>query len=190
MLPREEYANILNEADCFEAATKTGMGNINLRSDYKPAKYYVYALANPDTGKVFYVGKGIRVRWSVHEIQSRAFAHINAKVQITINDIERNGKRCLAICVKDGLTEQQAFSLEAYLISTVENLCNGAKGRATKAEQEFNMFKNWPRVTMRHLYMSDGRKTWLHQQVKDCLRIKREGLVKWGREVAAERSVA
>lgn len=185
---REEYAKCLNELDCFEAA-KLGMGYSNLRA-VKPEKFYVYALAYPDTGKVFYVGKGKGARWRSHECDSRNLTHINDRVQDAINSVERSGALCTAICVRDGLTENQAFNLEAYLISSVDGLFNGAKGRMTPTEKEYACFKRWPRVTRLHLYMPDGRKTWLHKECKNVLRIKRKGLVEWGRAVAAERLAA
>lgn len=189
MLPREVYAKWLNDSDCFEAAENSGLGSVNIRA-IKPSKYYVYALAYPDTGKVFYIGKGVKDRWRFHEMRSRIFQHENARVQDAINRIEADGKLCIAICVKDGLSEDEAYNLERYLIEAVDGTFNGAKGRMTEAEKNFSLYRVFPRVTRLHLYMPDGRKTWLHDHVKAVMRVKREGLVEWGRKAKAERAAA
>lgn len=77
--------------------------------------YYVYLLRDPETHEVFYVGKGIG---------NRIFAHINAanadplqtpKLE-RIRAIHARGQEVLHTIQRHGLTEKEAFEVEAALI--------------------------------------------------------------------------
>ncbi len=80
--------------------------------------YYVYLLIDPRTDKVFYVGKGTG---------NRIFAHVNDALSSpletdkldTIRSIHSEGKQVIHKIVRHGLTEHEAFEVEASLIDFI-----------------------------------------------------------------------
>lgn len=82
-------------------------------------KYYVYMLLDPTDNKPFYVGKGI---------DNRVFNHLacaltdtdtsNAKYD-KIREIIQSGQTVKHIIVRHGLSESEAFQIEASLIDTL-----------------------------------------------------------------------
>ncbi|MGN0594444.1 MAG: LEM-3-like GIY-YIG domain-containing protein [Hominimerdicola sp.] len=105
-------------------------------------KYYVYRLIDPRTGQTFYVGKGKG---------NRIFAHINdalknyegesyvdskeddvsSKIQ-QIRDIRNSGLEVIHIIQRYGLTEKEAFEVEAALIDCYAGLTNIQGGYAVE----------------------------------------------------------
>lgn len=86
--------------------------------------YYVYALIDPRSNDVFYIGKGTGNRVFSHEAESeKASLTEKAKIQ-KIKDIEKSGLFVKRIMVNWGLTEQEAFAAEASLIN-LYNLISG-----------------------------------------------------------------
>lgn len=91
--------------------------------------YYVYLLLEPETGQVFYVGKGK---------DNRIFAHINAALQDEtpsdkldkIRAIRASSLEVNHIVHRHGLTEKEAFEVEAALIDLVglSGLTNQVQG--------------------------------------------------------------
>ena len=79
--------------------------------------YYVYALVDPRTDKVFYIGKGIGDRVFNHEIESNNSPD-SEKIKLqTISSIEKAGLNVKRVIVNWGLTESEAFAAEASLIN-------------------------------------------------------------------------
>ena len=80
--------------------------------------YYVYLLIDPENDQVFYIGKGTG---------NRIFAHINAAItDETPNDrldkiraIHAKGLKVKHIVHRHGLTEKEAFEVEAALIDFI-----------------------------------------------------------------------
>ena len=91
--------------------------------------YYVYFLIDPETQQVFYVGKGIG---------NRVFAHANAAITNAlpgekldrIRAITSRGLAVEHIIHRHGLTEKEAFEIEAALIDYlgIDNLTNQVQG--------------------------------------------------------------
>lgn len=85
---------------------------------------YVYALIDPRTNKVFYIGKGSGNRVFNHEIESGKSPDSEKLKLQTINDIEANGGKVKRIILNWGLTESQAFAAEAALINLLNYTSN------------------------------------------------------------------
>lgn len=105
-------------------------------------QYYVYRLIDPRNGQTFYVGKGKG---------NRVFAHVNdalksfdgesfldenedetsAKIQ-TIKEIKKSGLEVIHIIQRYGLTEKEAFEVEAALIDCYGELTNIQNGHASE----------------------------------------------------------
>lgn len=91
--------------------------------------YYVYLLIDPESNQVFYVGKGVG---------NRIFAHINAALKEEtpgdkldkIRAIRSNGLEVTHIVHRHGLTEKEAFEVEAALIDFIglSGLTNQVQG--------------------------------------------------------------
>jgi hypothetical protein len=90
--------------------------------------YYVYLLIDPETDNVFYVGKGVG---------NRVFAHLNAISSPVESDkldkirsIQSKGLQVRHIIHRHGLTEKEAFEVEASLIDFIgiKNLTNSVQG--------------------------------------------------------------
>jgi hypothetical protein len=80
--------------------------------------YYVYLLIDPETDSIFYVGKGIG---------NRIFAHLANALSVptesdkrdTIRSIQAKGLQVRHIIHRHGLTEKEAFEVEASLIDFI-----------------------------------------------------------------------
>lgn len=91
--------------------------------------YYVYLLADPDTDKIFYVGKGTG---------NRVFAHARDALDQTtssdkldrIREIRARGQKVVCEILRHGLTEKEAFEVESTLIDFIglEALSNRVAG--------------------------------------------------------------
>ncbi len=77
--------------------------------------YYVYSLINPNDNKPFYIGKGIGNRVFNHQNCAIKDEYSNLKLD-TIREIIESGKQVEHIIIRHGLTEKEAFEVEASLI--------------------------------------------------------------------------
>lgn len=92
--------------------------------------YYVYLLIDPPTNKVFYVGKGTG---------NRVFNHVKMALETPLESdklekirlILSKGKQVKHVIIRHGLTEKEAFEVEAALIDyiDIENLTNKVIGQ-------------------------------------------------------------
>jgi len=80
--------------------------------------YYVYLLRDPRNGQIFYVGKGNG---------NRVFAHVNAAINNSketdklerIRKIRESGREVHYDILRHGLTEKEAFEVEATMIDYI-----------------------------------------------------------------------
>lgn len=97
-------------------------------------KYYVYRLIDPRTYKTFYVGKGCGNRVFQHaknaEIQDidPKEDDIRSLKNQQIAQILSSGKEVLAVIHRHGLTQTEAFEVEAAVIDAYSNLTNIQRG--------------------------------------------------------------
>lgn len=80
--------------------------------------YYVYLLQDPITGEVFYIGKGSGNRIFSHIRQAIELPLNNAKPE-KIREIQESGQEVNCLIHRHGLTEKEAFEVEASLIDFV-----------------------------------------------------------------------
>lgn len=87
-------------------------------------KYYVYLLIDPYTNQPFYVGKGK---------DDRVFNHLKCALELEtasdkydrIREIGMNGDIVGHVIVRHGLTEKEAFEIEASIIDVLEFMNSG-----------------------------------------------------------------
>lgn len=92
--------------------------------------YYVYVLRDPfEKNRVFYIGKGTGNRVFSHVTDSLKTATVSDKLD-RIRAIHEKGEEVLLQIVRHGLSEKEAFEVEAALIDFEEigNLSNLVKG--------------------------------------------------------------
>lgn len=74
-------------------------------------KYYVYALVDPSTYDVFYIGKGTGNRIFHHESEER-----DNEKNLAIAGIVNAGREVEKVIIRHGLSEEQALHVEAAII--------------------------------------------------------------------------
>lgn len=99
---------------------------------HKLLSYYVYRLIDPRNGSTFYIGKGSG---------NRVFAHVNETLKYaetedsysekisTIQQIKKAGLEPIHIIHRHGLTEEEAFAVEAALIDATPGISNSISGK-------------------------------------------------------------
>jgi hypothetical protein len=94
--------------------------------------YYVYRLIDPRDGSTFYIGKGQGNRVFAHVKGSLIFENAEddktAKIRI-INQIKNADLEPIHIIHRHGMTEEEAFQVEAALIDATPGLTNEVGGR-------------------------------------------------------------
>lgn len=84
--------------------------------------YYVYALIDPRTRKVFYIGKGKGNRIYAHVHASEAIETKEVEKIKTIRAIRKAGMEVQHVVIRHGLTEAEAFAVEAAIIDYTKNV--------------------------------------------------------------------
>ena len=103
-------------------------------------RYYTYVLVEPDTGRIFYIGKGSSDRMYRHEKKIlRGSSTGNHHLDNTIKRVHRNGDKVVHRKIISNATEDAAFEKEKQLIAQLgmDNLCNytdGGDGFSPSAE--------------------------------------------------------
>lgn len=110
--------------------------------------YYVYALVDPRTDEVFYIGKGTDNRIFQHEAESKNLPE-SEKIKLhKIREIEHDGFNVKRIIINWGLTEEQAFAAEASLINLMNfigktelaNVVSGHHAHECLTTEKFELF--------------------------------------------------
>ena len=81
--------------------------------------YYVYSLVHPETKRIFYIGKGKGNRVFQHLKEAENGSKSSTKHQI-INNIRKRRRKIKYQIHRHGLTEHEAFLIEATLIDFVK----------------------------------------------------------------------
>jgi hypothetical protein len=108
--------------------------------------YYVYELADPRDGKVFYVGKGKGRRINQHVQEAKSGKIGNPFKLDHIREILRAGHKVTERIVSSGLTEQDALRMErehiaSYGIGSLTNIAAGTETAAAKAKSLLDRIK-------------------------------------------------
>lgn len=91
---------------------------------------YVYLLIDPDTGRIFYVGKGRGNRINHHLLDALKESPEEKEKIKTIKKIEAAGKKVRLDILRHGLMQEEAFKIESVAIDLlgVKNLTNLVSG--------------------------------------------------------------
>lgn len=106
----------------------------------KQLQYYVYRLIDPRNGQTFYIGKGKGNRIFAHvndalkdyiseEYIDKDEDNISLKIQ-QIRDIRNSGLEVIHVIQRYGLTEKEAFEVEAALIDCFPGITNIQAGHS------------------------------------------------------------
>lgn len=97
------------------------------REIHESLKYYVYRLIDPRDGLTFYVGKGRGNRVFDHVMDRVSFSKdeddVSAKMRV-IRDIKAYGLEPLYVIHRHGLSEREAYLVEAAVIDAHAGLTN------------------------------------------------------------------
>lgn len=99
--------------------------------------YYVYLLIDPRNGRIFYVGKGVDGRCFSHVREARTTSRDSKgdyEKLATIRAIEESSHHVRIEVLRHGLTEDEAFHLEAAAMDLLglSDLTNRVVGHGTR----------------------------------------------------------
>ena len=108
-----------------------------LNGDDNERKYYVYRLVDPRDLHTFYVGKGSggRIFQHANEVESLCGKDDEDSISLKqqqIIDIKISGHQVIPIIHRRGLTEDEAFEVEAALIDVYRGLTNQQSGHGAE----------------------------------------------------------
>lgn len=92
--------------------------------NYLNHKYYVYALIDPTSNKIFYVGKGIDNRIFHHEYEAHKVDETEKVKLLKIKEIESQGHKVKRIILNYNLSKEEAFAGEASVINCLRYMSN------------------------------------------------------------------
>jgi hypothetical protein len=95
--------------------------------------YYVYALVDPRTDEIFYIGKGTKDRVAAHGKQAGLDVQSGESDKVErIREIRLDGAEPLIDIVRHGLTADDALAIEATLIDCLPRLTNIVAGHGVE----------------------------------------------------------
>lgn len=122
-------------------------------------KYYVYELADPDTGEAFYVGKGTGKRMHAHERE--AAEGVSSYKCNKIRKIVNSGKKIIKRKIGLFADEQRAYEFEALKIAEYnEKLTNivGVDRKSPRVEFDPFLSDDYMRCIAIGLKLTSGNK--------------------------------
>lgn len=135
-----------------------------IRSDYSMPghdgvkDYYVYALVDPRSWSMFYIGKGKRKRYASH-VKNCISGHVdNAKKYLRIREIIEVGMTVGVVILGCGLVESVAYQVERSFIRAIgkDRLTNASSGQVMPFERSKALlnrimpFDQWASLRPRH----------------------------------------
>lgn len=103
------------------------MSKLN-QSTIEKLGYYVYLLKDPETHEVFYVGKGIGNRINSHNLEALVFGEKRTEKLEKIRSITKSGSEVELVVLRHGLTEKEAFEIEAAVIDLLDGTLTNIMG--------------------------------------------------------------
>lgn len=101
------------------------------------AKYFVYALADPLTNKIFYIGKGCGKRPYAHLREFKNLEIINTEKHRRIEQIISSGEKVIVKYLKKQLSETAALIIEkSYIEKFKHRLTNISYGEQSNIERQ------------------------------------------------------
>lgn len=149
------------------------------------AGYYVYALLDPHDDTVFYVGKGSKKRYKDHFRQYQSGIYDNPIKINKIDEIVKRGRIPAYVCIADGLTETEAFNLEANMVRVLgyEILTNSRRVLLSN-EDKLEASKRWARDHLARLlpyriwkWFGEGSEEFYNRLKQELETIERDGLI-------------
>jgi len=104
------------------------------KDSYSYLGYYVYKLIDPRNGHIFYIGKGKENRVFDHLKGSGSYSEDEDSTDLKmgiINQIHLQGEVVGIVIHRHGMSEEQAFAVEAALIDATPGLTNLAGGHGS-----------------------------------------------------------
>lgn len=108
----------------------------------KEDRYYVYALCNPITCKVFYIGKGTGKRYSHHYANFKANRIINSIQFDEIKQIDSFGLKPIVKILNSGICEQTAFFIERKYIEKFSHRLTNIEFTKTTQKLQLKITQN------------------------------------------------
>jgi len=129
---RAFVAEYLVDLNATQAAIRAGYSFSDNHSGY-----YVYFLVDPDTGKIFYVGKGRGRRALMHMANARRGHVDNCEKFKAITRVHASGNEVCVLYFASALTERDAFAIEKEVIGALvkTEITNISMGIATNEEK-------------------------------------------------------
>jgi hypothetical protein len=137
--------------------------------------YYVYRLIDPRNGATFYVGKGVGNRVFHHVSEADKNLDIDTHKLGKIREIKADGLDVAYVIHRHGLSEKEAFEVEAALIDAYENLSNRQIGLhsddrgAMTANEVVSLYETTPATIKEPVVLINIRREWFRGVPPDQL---------------------
>lgn len=128
---RQQHADFLAIYKyCEDAGKAARLAGLELKEAKRGVAAYVYYLLDPDRARVLYVGKGCGARMHHHVRDVRNGVISGTKKHVHLDQLLRAGKQPVPVIFCEGLTDNDALSLEGALIEWIGtvNLLNSNPG--------------------------------------------------------------
>jgi hypothetical protein len=104
--------------------------------------YYVYLLKDPTTHEVFYVGKGKGNRITSHNLEALVYGEKRSEKLEKIRAITGSNREVELVVLRHGLTEKEAFEVEAAVIDLLDGTLTNIMGGHNSDERGMMSLKD------------------------------------------------